>query len=239
MELKETILRKSIPVIINSFNQLHYLKNSIECFVKNGFKNIIILDNGSTYPPLINFYNQISVHSNENVTPLVLYYNANRGPRYFHQLEIFRQICPFIHIFTDPDIGFDILAPNYCSYLLELSHKYKMFKVGSALRLPTGDELKPDMYLSTGRGNEKMSVQEWESQFWLDEVEEGVFKAPIDTTLHLFNPEYFNNSTAFISGLRVALLGFQVKHLPWFKNDPVDIEEATFYKKYAGAFNNW
>ena len=50
---------KSIPIIIISYNQLFFLKKLLLFLKKNGYHNIIILDNNSTYPPLIEFFNEI------------------------------------------------------------------------------------------------------------------------------------------------------------------------------------
>lgn len=43
---------KSIPVIIINFNQLFYLKQLVDFLIRREFKNIIIIDNASTYQPL-------------------------------------------------------------------------------------------------------------------------------------------------------------------------------------------
>jgi hypothetical protein len=239
MEIRERILRKTLPVVINSFNQLTYLRNSVENFVRNEFKNIIILDNGSSYEPLIEFYNNLPDLFTEAVKPLVIYYNANMGPRYFHQSRLFSQLLPCAHIYTDPDLHFDDLAPNFCSYLLDLSHKYKLFKVGSALTLPTEDEIKPGLFMKPGETTQQIPMLEWESQFWQSELEPRIYNAPIDTTLHLFNPDYFEASPYFLVGLRVALPGFEVKHLPWYKNDAVHLEEDLYYKQIALLYNNY
>ena len=46
-----------IPVIINNFNRLEYLKKLIESLEIRGYRNIYIIDNLSTYPPLLQYYN--------------------------------------------------------------------------------------------------------------------------------------------------------------------------------------
>ena len=103
MNIEEIILRKITPVVINSFNQPTYLKNIVNKFVMNKFINIFVLDNGSTYQPLIDLYQQLS---DKGIT--ILYYNQNRGPRYFHTEEIYKKYLGMIpHVYTDPDIDFD------------------------------------------------------------------------------------------------------------------------------------
>lgn len=49
-----------IPVIIINFNQLHYLKQLVDFLLIRNFKNIIIIDNKSDYPPLLDYYREIN-----------------------------------------------------------------------------------------------------------------------------------------------------------------------------------
>lgn len=55
MNINEYVLRKTLPVIICVFNQYTYLKNLISKLNQNGFSNIYVLDQKSTYQPLINY----------------------------------------------------------------------------------------------------------------------------------------------------------------------------------------
>ena len=48
---------KSIPIIINNYNRLTSLKILISSLEKMGYKNLFIIDNASTYPPLLEYYN--------------------------------------------------------------------------------------------------------------------------------------------------------------------------------------
>jgi hypothetical protein len=45
-----------IPVIINNYNRLTSLKLLIASLEKRGYQNIIIVDNNSTYQPLLDYY---------------------------------------------------------------------------------------------------------------------------------------------------------------------------------------
>lgn len=49
---------KEIPIIINNFNRLTTLCLLIEALEKRGYSNIYIIDNASTYPPLLEYYNK-------------------------------------------------------------------------------------------------------------------------------------------------------------------------------------
>ena len=50
---------KQIPIIINSFNRLSTLKLLIASLEERGWTNIHILDNCSTYPPLLEWFKTI------------------------------------------------------------------------------------------------------------------------------------------------------------------------------------
>ena len=55
---KKTKDFRKIPIIINNFNRLTYLKDLIFFLEKNGYVNIVVIDNASTYPPLLEYYKQ-------------------------------------------------------------------------------------------------------------------------------------------------------------------------------------
>ena len=76
MDVRELLLRRTLPVIINAFNVRTYVENAINKFSSYGFENIIVIDNGSTYPRLLDYYQQLSISNAGKV--IVLYYNKNR-----------------------------------------------------------------------------------------------------------------------------------------------------------------
>ena len=47
---------RDIPIIINNYNRLTMLKKLIDSLTSRGYTNIVILDNQSTYPPLLEWY---------------------------------------------------------------------------------------------------------------------------------------------------------------------------------------
>ena len=44
------------PIFINNFNRLIYLRRLLQFFTSRGYRKLHILDNNSTYPPLLRFY---------------------------------------------------------------------------------------------------------------------------------------------------------------------------------------
>ena len=66
--IKRSLLKKqminsencfNVPIIINNRNRYTFLKLMIEQLTSFGYKHIYILDNDSTYPPLLEYYKTI------------------------------------------------------------------------------------------------------------------------------------------------------------------------------------
>ena len=150
----------------------------------NNFTNIFILDNNSTYKPLLAFYEELKDDKNVKI----IFYNKNNGPRFFHLNCIFEILYTTPHLYTDPDIDFDYLPNEFMKTLLSVSTKYDAFKVGCALEIPNTNEINDELNIKIN--NKIYSITEWEAQFWKNEIEENIYIAEIDTTLHLFNPNY-------------------------------------------------
>jgi hypothetical protein len=230
----ELILRRTLPVIINSFNQYTYLSNLVNKLESDLFNNFVILDNNSTFPPLLDYYREITAKNRA----VIVYYGQNYGPHYFHLKGVYRQFGSLPHLYTDPDLSYDTLADNFLTELMIASEKYSMFKVGPALALPTDEEIDKNTYcINNGR---QYSVFEWESQYWKEQVEPGYYyPGRIDTTFHLYNPRYFQVGSALIDGIRIAKPGFLFKHLPWYSKKLPTESEQQYYKRYANSNSTW
>jgi len=223
MNIQEIVLRRSIPVVINSFNQFTYLKNIIEKFINNGFCNIYVVDQGSSYPPLVEYLSLVNAKFPQ-VCPI--YLHKNNGSRWFLEQSLHDMFASECVIFTDPDMIFDVLAEDFISRLLHLSHKYQIAKVGPALALVNVNDSSIEF------DGKRYSVREWESQFWANPIEDGVYSAGIDTTMCLFIKKYYSPNL-FYKALRVAGDGFEVQHAPWMLNDRMPHDEREFYKHKA------
>jgi hypothetical protein len=228
LPLSEIILRRSTPVVINSFNQLTYVKNMVAKLREARFGNLYILDQASTYPPLRAWL--AGVHERGEALPL--YSPANKGPHDFFLSQTYKLFGGGPVIYTDPDLSWTQLAPDFLTRMFAIAHRYRIFKVGPALTIPAPAETKPGLRTVLDRGI-PMDVAEYESRYWVNEVEPGVYNSPIDTTMHLFIPEYYAEGSPLITGLRVAGEGYSVLHLPWFANDPMPQEEYDFYLRLS------
>ena len=236
MNARELFLRKTLPVFINSFNQYTYLRDLIESLVKNKFCNLWILDNNSDYTTLVEYYRRLAIQENAKVN--VLFYGENRGPHYFYFSEIFRTLWNYPHFYTDPDILFECFDTDFAQKFVDISDRYKVAKVGAALTIPAAPNMAEILRPMPETNNIPVSIREWEERFWKTEIEKGVFQAPIDTTFHYFNPLYYDRNY-FYSALRLAGVGFEAIHRPWFKSDSIPREELEYYLLSRKGHGGW
>lgn len=211
---------QDIPVIINNFNRLECLQQQLAWLEQAGMRNIYIIDNASTYSPLLAFYRQTH-HT-------VFLLNQNIGFMALWKTILFQRFRNDYYIYTDPDIipveecPFDAVALFY-----SLLQKYpQVGKVGFGLKI---DDL-PDHYPL------KAKVQAWESKFWTEKVEENVYAAPIDTTFALYRPGSAGGSE--LMSLRTGGL-YLARHLSWYVNPTQLPEEELYYMQHTNTSSSW
>ena len=205
-----------IPVFIISFNRLGCLRKQLEILAEYGLRNIRIIDNCSTYRPLLRFYNTCgyTVHRmQENFGHLALWRS-----RKFHDII---DNVPFI--LTDNDIFPDENCPKDFPELFYsiLQGDDTLTKVGFGLRI---DDL-PEYY------ENRQAVVEWESQFWKEPYRDTPhFKAPIDTTFALYRPNVRPSEDIWWNSVRTGF-PYVARHSPWYEHPGSEDEETAFYRK--------
>ncbi|QCX53433.1 glycosyltransferase family 2 protein [Elizabethkingia sp. JS20170427COW] len=218
----------SIPIIIINYNQLYYLKKQVEFYIKRRFEKIIIIDNASTFPPLLDYYKQIQ----NKVT--IEYMDENKGHMVFFQNKTLqKKYGKGYYVISDPDIIPNKNLPeNFMSILIKKLDLYfrAANKIGFALNI---DDI-PDYYPL------KENVIKWESQFWKHQFEKNIYKADIDTTFALYKPFYpsiFQN-LKFVSGFRIAG-DFTAKHGGWYIDKDNMTEENKYYFEHCNSSSSW
>lgn len=206
---------KEINVFIIAFNRLKYLIQLVTWLEKAGFEKIHIVDNASTYPPLLNYLKKTK-HS-------VHHLDKNYGHLAVWECGKFKNIIDKeYYIVTD----FDILPIEKCplnvtEYFRNILDKYPKFtKVGFSLKI---DDI-PNEY------NYKDNVIEWEGQFWKDKIAEGLFNASIDTTFALYRPRIYPHQKKWWKSIRTDY-PYISRHLPWYENSSQVDEEDVYYQK--------
>lgn len=214
---------KQIPIIINNYNRLTTTTKLIEALEKRGYSNIHILDNQSTYPPLLEFYKTTS-HK-------VYHLKKNYGSKAFWKSSIWLRFMFSYFVLTDSDVvPIEECPEDFLLHFFNLLQKYpKTHKVGFSLKI---DDL-PDSY------ENKQKVIEWESKYYHNEKEPNVFIAPIDTTFALYRP--FSKVGQRDHRTEVLRVGppYQALHLPWYINSTNLDEEELFYADSLETRTHW
>lgn len=216
---------KRIPIVIISFNQLYYLKQLVAFLFKNDYTNIVIVDNNSTYGPLLDYFDlikdQVSLHRlKENIGHL----------SFWKSEAIFKQYSKGYYVVTDADIvPIDDCPDNFLeTFRLLLDKAYDRTKVGFSLKLDDIPESNPN----------KAHIEAWESKYWNTELLPNVYKAPIDTTFALYRPGYRYRLKHFTYAWRTGV-PLQSRHGGWYIDIDALTEEQTYYMQTANASASW
>lgn len=201
-----------VPIIINNRNRYTFLKLMVDQLQSFGYRNIFILDNDSTYPPLLEYYKTVKAN--------VIYLKQNIGYKALWESNAFEQFKNRYYVYSDPDILLQPDCPKDFVYQLyaHLIRYPAKEKAGVALKI---DDL-PDHY------SHKQEAIRNEKPFWEKQLEKDVYDAPVDTTLALYRPLAFGNAEeceAIRVGGKLA-----AQHLTWYLDSANLSEEELFYK---------
>lgn len=215
---------KDIPVFINNRNRITSLKALVDWLQRSGYENITVLDNDSTYAPLIEYY--------QNVKDLrIRMLKRNLGPQaLWHPMnEDLLDGSPFVY--TDSDIvPCEECPTDAIEFFIDVAKSIGTnYKVGFGLRI---DDL-PGHYSQSNR------VRLWESRFWENEIAKvsgtPVYNAGIDTTFAV----YLGNGSFSYLGARTGA-PYIARHLPWYTDSCNPTEEEKWVESKSNkSFSNW
>ncbi|SHF70122.1 glycosyltransferase [Dysgonomonas macrotermitis] len=216
----------SIPVIIINYNRLRDLKELVTFLLERKHQNIVIVDNKSTYPPLLEYYKEIEGKVN------VEFMDQNYGHLVFWKNKsLYNKYGSGYYIITDSDvIPNKDLPEDYITYLIKILDKYpQVSKVGFALDV---DDI-PEHYQL------KEQVLNWESPHWEGNIGKNLYLNELDTTFAIY-PPYYNYSTLaeFYPAIRISG-NFTAKHMGWYiDNNNLDAEDLYYYN-HANSSSSW
>jgi hypothetical protein len=128
----------TIPIFIIAYNQYTYVKSMVEQLRDPKFPRmkIYVIDNKSTYQPLIDYLKTIE----NDVT--VLRQEKNYGHKVYERDEIIA-LGGDKYVVTDPDLLLNPNLPlNFLEIMANLSDEYKTNKMGFALDITNNIDLK-------------------------------------------------------------------------------------------------
>ena len=211
---------RDTPIFIpNRDNLDRGFRRLVEWLVAAGQRRIVVLDNASTYPPLLEYYRSLRA-------PVGVRFSfRNLGPNAPWMLRPAELGTRFI--VSDPDVVPAPECPHDLVARLHAMMDYYSAKVGPGLRI---DNL-PDCYA------QKRDVLEWEKQFWLRPLQDNCYQAPIDTTFALYPPGAGRWPRE--AHLRLGP-PYVIEHVPWYEDSAAAIPERDFYRSNAAKeWNHW
>lgn len=210
---------RDFPFIINNRNRYSYLLLLVDWLESNGFKNIIIIDNQSTYPPLLIYYNNCKHH--------IHYSKINGGPYSLWSQKELKKLTRSFYFYSDADVVPDSTCSlEHLQHMLKtLKKNFGLDKIGLGLRI---DNL-PDHY------HLKKEVIHWESRFWQRSFDQHYFKAPVDTTFALYAP--YAKGGGECKALRSKPPALAL-HMPWYEDTNLEDAERSFYIAHAVSGNS-
>ena len=217
------LIKGSYPVIINNFNRLNTLRQLIHWLneLPTSF-SILILDNASTYKPLLTYYESLE---SDNIQ--VIQFSKNNELRKLLPMSLaLNQFDKYI--VTDADL---LPYPSTPDNLFEkmaqfLDDNPNINHVGPSLEIRDI----PDFYPL------RQDVMEWESQYWQNRHCSRSFKAEVDTTMGMYRRSSL--VTKMNSALRLDR-PYTLKHVDWYLNPEKISEEHQFYLENCTAVSTW
>jgi hypothetical protein len=220
---------KNIPIVILNRDRLYPLIDQVNALRKKGYNNIIIIDNQSTYQPLLDWYKQDG---------LDVFYNdvTDNSCHAFRDLvnmqhPKFLEIISDWYVFNDSDIiPLDTVPDNFINDLIDYAVRHNKTKVGMSIKI---DDIDLNYPLNAW-------VHSYESTYWTNGIIDGkveLYPHPIDTTFAVHAPHTiptWSNDT-----LRVGE-PYIVKHAPFYY-DPDNLpEDEKYYLQHMNKqSSNW
>ena len=189
-----------IPVFLISFNRFTCLARMVEQL--RNFPGIrpVIVDNASSYPPLLDYLARVDV-------------DVIRLPEHLGKHAPWLSgLVPHDgwYAATDPDLDLSGCPTDLFVVMREVleAHPWAI-KAGTSLAID-------DLPASAWRDD----VITWENQFWQDRVDDRCFNAPIDTTLAVYRPgRAFDPANWLGPAIRLDR-PYTARHLPWYATTP-------------------
>lgn len=202
-----------IPVIINNRNFLTWPKAMVERIKEyDGVGEIIIVDNDSTYPPLLEWYATNPCRIERLDT------NVGMGAPWVS--GVVKELNGAPYVLTDPDLALEETPDDTLLYLLDKLNTLQLDKVGLGLDWQIVEKKSPYY--------ERLNLYE-KSRWNKSPVKDGVYtEVQIDTTFALYNVDHY-----FIGGGSTTF-PYVARHYPW----EFSIEEARNSEEFMYYMDN-
>jgi hypothetical protein len=199
--LPKAMSERKVTVIINNRDLLDWPRRMCAFIERmDDLHEIIIVDNGSTYRPLLAWYKQ---------TPHQVIFAENLGHKAPWMCGVLDQIQTDYYCVTDPDLDISSVPPDCLTHLRDILERNPVLgKVG--LSLETGDIPVQSPYWE--------HVRTYEAALQSTDLVDGQIRlAPVDTTFAVYDRRVLREYR--ITGARTCA-PYTAKHLPWYVVQP-------------------
>lgn len=202
------------------FNRLTYPKKMAE-FLSDNNINVILLDNNSTYQPLLDWYDKC---------PYKVYrFNENLGHKCLYKSGILSEYKDQHYILTDHDLDISEIPNDFLEVLMTGLNSLNVVKSGLSLEV---QDLPDNEYAK--------KAYDWEINYWKRPIDHnGFYVAEIDTTFAVYdrNREYtgFPDGDNFFKAVR-SPRPYTARHLPWYNTIENITDEEMYYIKSTNTY---
>lgn len=211
-------------------DRVTYAKECVEALYAGGIEDVIVINQGSTYPPAVDWLHldlDIKVQNMANLHPRHLW-ETDHIQHYVGTSERY--------VVTDCDVVPGAPTLNWIPEFEDiLERNPDRCKVGWSLRITCI----PETY------QHQQKVIDWERQHWEHPLEKPeahkttLFGAAVDTTLAMYQPLDMYPSFALGPAIRAGF-PYYARHLSWYEDSSDPSEEQVYYEAHMNRdYSHW
>lgn len=202
------------PVYINNRDRLTTVRAMVEYLQHVKGAETIIVDNASTYPPLLQWYGS-------GVVEVMRF--PNLGPQAPWKIRDLARGADY-YIVTDADLDLTGVPLDVLEVLRDGLERYpNRIKAGLSLEI---DDL-PDT-------DESQVIRGWEKRFWRDRADNRFWNANVDTTFAMYRA---GTGWRSVSPALRADRPYTARHVPWYQR--MDDEELYYSEHANHQWSTW